>query len=68
MSFNANYYHDREVKIMTGIQIFNGVQDAIRAGYTIESPYPDSEGFLHACTRTPAGFAIALVRVKETLR
>ena len=68
MGFNANSYHDREVKIMTGIQIFNRVQDALRAGYTIESPHPDSEGFLQARTRPPAGFAIALVRVKETLR
>jgi hypothetical protein len=45
-----------------GIQIFSNVTEAIRAGFMIESPYPDSEGFLHARTCTPAGWAQALVR------
>lgn len=48
---------------MFGILIFQSVTEAIRAGFTIESPYPDSEGFLHARIRTAAGFATALVRV-----
>jgi len=47
---------------MMGIVIFNSLQDAIRAGYIIESLYPDSEGFLHARTREPRGWAKALVR------
>lgn len=46
-----------------GIQIFTNVREALRAGYTIESIHPDSEGFLHARTHTPAGWAKALVRV-----
>jgi len=44
-----------------GIAIFESVSDALRAGYTIESPYPDSEGFLHARIHTAAGWAKALV-------
>jgi len=50
---------------MTGILIFDNAQQAIHAGYLIESPYPDSEGFLHARTRMETGFALALVRVKK---
>ena len=50
---------------MIGIQIFNGVQDHSAQA---TSSSRRSEGFLHARTRTPAGFAIALVHVKETLR
>lgn len=50
---------------MTGILIFNNVPEAIQAGYLIESPYPDSEGFLHARIRTAAGLALALVRVSR---
>lgn len=46
-----------------GITIFSSIDEAIRAGFTLESPYPDGEGFLHARTRTAAGWAIALVRV-----
>ena len=53
---------------MTGILIFNSTKEAIHAGYLIESPYPDSEGFLHARTRTAAGFALALVRMKADIR
>jgi hypothetical protein len=45
-----------------GITIFSTVNEAIRAGFTLESPYPDNEGFLHARIRTTAGWAIALVR------
>jgi hypothetical protein len=47
---------------MTGILFFNTLQDAIRAGYMIESPMPDSEGFLHAKSRSQSGWAKALVR------
>ena len=46
-----------------GIVIFPSPSEAIRAGFQIESPYPDSEGFLHARIHTPAGWAWALVRV-----
>jgi hypothetical protein len=42
---------------MIGILIFNRLQDAIRAGYVIESPIPDSEGFLHARIRMQGGWA-----------
>jgi hypothetical protein len=45
-----------------GITIFSNVGEAIRAGFMVESPRPDSEGFLHARVRTAAGWAIALVR------
>jgi hypothetical protein len=47
---------------MSGIQIFPSVMEAIRAGFQIESPHPDSEGFLRARIRTHAGWAVALVR------
>lgn len=46
-----------------GITIFSTINEAIRAGFMLESPYPDSEGFLHARIRTTAGWALALVRV-----
>jgi hypothetical protein len=46
-----------------GIQIFNSVREAVIAGFMIESPFPDSEGFLHARILTNAGWAKALVRV-----
>ena len=45
-----------------GIQIFQNVLEAIRAGFIIESPIPDGEGFLHARIRTARGWAVALVR------
>jgi len=45
-----------------GIQIFQNVKEAISAGFTIESPIPDSEGFLHARILCSAGWALALVR------
>ena len=45
-----------------GIQIFSSVTEAVRAGYMIESPYADSEGFIHARIHTAAGWAQALVR------
>jgi hypothetical protein len=47
---------------MSGILIFRSVVEAIQGGFQIESPYPDSEGFLHARTRTQNGWAVALVR------
>jgi hypothetical protein len=50
-----------------GIKIFNGVQAAIRAGFIIQSPIPDAEGFLHAARRTPGGWARALVRPSNDL-
>jgi hypothetical protein len=45
-----------------GIQIFPTVIAAVRAGYIVDSPLPDSEGFLHARIHTPAGWALALIR------
>jgi hypothetical protein len=44
-----------------GIQIFESVREALRAGYLIDSPIPDSEGFIHARIQTAAGWARALV-------
>lgn len=44
-----------------GIQIFKSVKEAIRAGFMIDSPIPDSDGFLHAHIHTQAGWAQALV-------
>lgn len=46
-----------------GIVIFNNVLEALQAGYLIESPIPDSEGFLRARTQTPSGWAMALIRM-----
>lgn len=45
-----------------GIVIFPSALEAIRAGYQIESPYADSEGFIHARIHTGSGWARALVR------
>jgi hypothetical protein len=45
-----------------GIQVFSSVAEAIRAGFIIESPHPDAEGFLHARIHTPGGWAHAFVR------
>jgi hypothetical protein len=47
-----------------GLVIFDSVAAAMRAGFEILSVYPDPEGFLHARTRTPKGWALALVLVK----
>lgn len=49
---------------MNGIVIFGSVPEALHAGFQILSPYPDSEGFLHARTRLSQGWAAALVRVE----
>ena len=49
-----------------GILIFPTLQEALRAGYMLESPFPDSEGFLRVRTRTSVGWASALVRVGRT--
>jgi len=49
-----------------GIVIFRTVVEALRAGYLIESPIPDSEGFLHARTRTASGWAKALIQTRVT--
>ena len=49
---------------MSGIVIFNTVIEALRAGYCIESPIPDGEGFLHARIRCAGGLAKALIRLK----
>ena len=46
-----------------GIEIFETVREALKAGYMLESPYPDAEGFLHARIQTKAGWAKALVRM-----
>lgn len=47
-----------------GIQIFNSVREAVLAGFMIESPLPDPEGFLHARICINATWARALVRVR----
>jgi hypothetical protein len=53
-----------QVDIMNkGIVIFPSPLEAIRAGFEIESPYADSEGFLHARLHTAGGWTRALVRV-----
>lgn len=49
---------------MNGILILGSVTEAIRAGFEILSVYPDGEGFLHARTRTPAGWALALIAAR----
>jgi hypothetical protein len=49
-----------------GIQIFASVREALHAGYIIESPVPDSEGFLPARIRTAAGWAKALIRTSRS--
>jgi hypothetical protein len=48
-----------------GIQIFPSVTAAVRAGYMVDSPLPDSDGFLHARIHTAAGWAKALVYTGE---
>ena len=45
-----------------GIQIFQNIQEALRAGFMIDSPIPDADGFLHARILTAAGWSQALVR------
>jgi hypothetical protein len=47
-----------------GILIFSTSEQALRAGFTIESPNPDGEGFLHARIRTSNGWERALIRTK----
>jgi hypothetical protein len=44
-----------------GIKIFQSVLDALRAGFMIDSPIPDADGFLRAHIHTSAGWAQALV-------
>jgi hypothetical protein len=58
--------NDQENENM-GIQIFSNVREALRAGYSIDSAFPDSEGFLHARIHTEAGWAGALVLVTGSL-
>lgn len=48
---------------MAGIVVFGSVVEALRAGFTMYGPYPDSEGNLRAWIQTPNGKADALVRV-----
>ena len=45
-----------------GIVIFESVPAALNAGFMIESPVPDGQGFIHARIRMTAGWAKALVR------
>ena len=47
---------------MSGLLIFSSVLAALRAGFTMESSIPDSEGFLHAFIMSAAGKSLALVR------
>jgi hypothetical protein len=44
------------------IRIFHSVRAAISAGYMIDSPVPDAEGFLHARILHSQGWTRALVR------
>jgi hypothetical protein len=44
-----------------GIKIFQSVKEALRAGFMIDSPIPDANGFLRAHIHTRAGWAEALV-------
>jgi hypothetical protein len=44
-----------------GIKIFKSVKEALRAGFMIDSPIPDTDGYLHAHIHTAAGRAQALV-------
>jgi uncharacterized protein (DUF952 family) len=50
-----------------GITIFTGVRAAIRAGFIIDSPIPDADGFLHASTHSDGVLARALVRPENDL-
>lgn len=47
---------------MMGIQIFKSVREALIAGYIVESPIPDGEGFVHVRIHTATGWAKALAR------
>lgn len=47
------------------IYIFGSVMQALKAGYSIESPLPDRDGLLHARIRTAAGDARAFVRLRK---
>jgi hypothetical protein len=49
-----------------GIQIFQNVLEAVKAGFIIESPLPDADGFLHARIRTAGGWARALCATKRS--
>jgi hypothetical protein len=63
MALNSSLHRKKDRRTSTmGIQIFPSVTAAVHAGYMIESPLPDSEGFLHARIHTLAGWAQALVR------
>jgi hypothetical protein len=55
----AGSYHER-----VGIVIFSTSEEALHAGFTIESPIPDGEGFLHARIRRSKGWERALIRTK----
>jgi hypothetical protein len=56
------FEHAGDYRLYMGITIFPNAAEAIRAGFEIASPVPDSEGFLHARIRTPKGWARVLVR------
>jgi hypothetical protein len=47
-----------------GILIFSAPEEALLAGFAIESPIPDGDGFLRARIRTSNGWERALVRIK----
>ena len=46
-----------------GITIFDSLEAALDAGYLIDSPFADDEGFLHARIHTNGEWAKALVRI-----
>ena len=53
---------------MNGIHIFQSVEEAIRAGFEIVSPYPDGAGFLMARMRAGDLWALALVRIRSKVQ
>lgn len=44
--------------------IFKTLAEAIGAGFQVESPYADSEGYIHVRQMTANGWASALVRMR----
>jgi hypothetical protein len=47
---------------MAGIVIFKSLREALNAGYMLESPVPDKDGFMRARIMLQGGWAKALVR------
>jgi len=48
-----------------GIQVFDGLSEAIRAGYEILSVHPDAAGYVHARIKLDAThYGMALVAIR----